>query len=54
MHFQVKMSENGKKKTFRDKLTTNKVTLMFLDVNVLKECCQLHFWTLSTNKQRAV
>ena len=29
------MQENGTKKIFRDKDTTNKVPLMFLDVKVL-------------------
>ena len=37
MHFQVKMPENGKKNIFREKQTTNKMPLMFLDVNVLRE-----------------
>ena len=37
MHFQVKMSENGRKEMFRDKQTRKKVLLMFLDVKVLKE-----------------
>ena len=34
--------------------TTNKVPLMFLDIKVLTERKQLHFWTLSTNKQGTV
>ena len=40
MHFQVKMTENGRngrKEMFRDKQTRKKVLLMFLDVKVLKE-----------------
>ena len=32
MHFEVKMVENGRKNIFKDKLTTNKVPIMFLDV----------------------
>ena len=45
MHFEVKMPENDRKNIFRDKQTTNKVPLMFLDVRVLTEnyvfgCCQ--------------
>ena len=35
MYVQVKVPENGKKNIFRDKETTNKIPLMFLDVNVL-------------------
>ena len=35
MYFQVKMQENGTKNIFRDKQTTNKVALIFLDVKVL-------------------
>ena len=37
MHFQVKMLGNGRKKIFREKTTTKKVQLMFLDVKVLTE-----------------
>ena len=37
MHFQVKMAENGRKNIFRDKQTTSKAPLMFLDVKVLTE-----------------
>ena len=37
MHFKVKMPENDRKNIFRDKQTTNKVPLMFLDVRVLTE-----------------
>ena len=37
MHFQVKMRENGSKKIFREKQTTNKGLLLFLDFKVLKE-----------------
>ena len=49
MHFQVKMPQNGK-----DKQTTNKKLLMFLDVKMLSERYNLRFWTLSTNKQGTV
>ena len=31
------MPQNGKKKVFREKQTTNKVPLMLLDVKLLKE-----------------
>ena len=41
MHFQVKMAENGRKNIFKDKQTTHKVPLMFLDVKVLMERQQL-------------
>ena len=37
IHFQVKMPENGRNKIYRDKQTTNKVPLMFLDVKLLTE-----------------
>ena len=37
MHFQVKMPENGRKNIFREKETTNKVPLMFLDVKCLRK-----------------
>ena len=37
MHFQVKIPENRKKTTFREKQKTNKVPLVFLDVKVLRE-----------------
>ena len=37
MYFQVKMPGKGRKNIFRDKQTTNKVPLMFLDVKVLTE-----------------
>ena len=37
MHFQIKMRENGRKNMFREKQTTNKLPLMFLDVKVLTE-----------------
>ena len=37
MLFQVKTPENGTKNIFRDKQTTNKVLLMFLDVKVLNK-----------------
>ena len=37
MYLQVKMSENGRKTVFRDEKTTNKVTLVFLDVKVLTQ-----------------
>ena len=35
MYLQVKIPENGRKNVFRDKQTTNKVAVMFLDVKVL-------------------
>ena len=34
MQFQVKMTENGRKKTTTGKQTTNKVPQMFLDAKV--------------------
>ena len=37
MHFQVKMPEIDRNKMFREKQTTNKVALMFLDLKVLTE-----------------
>ena len=37
MHFQVKMSEKGRKNIFRDNQTTNKVVLMFLAIKVVTE-----------------
>ena len=37
MHFQVKLTENGRKSRFREKETTNKVPLIFLDVKLLRE-----------------
>ena len=37
MHFQVKMQKNERKNIFRDKKSTKKVPLMFLDVKVLTE-----------------
>ena len=37
MHFQVKRRGNGTKNIFRDRQKTNKVPLMFLDVEVLRE-----------------
>ena len=37
MHFQVKMRENGRKNIFKEKQTTNKVPLMFLNANVVTE-----------------
>ena len=54
MHLQVKMPGNGGRNRFRDKQTTNKIALMFLDVKVLTEREQLRFWTMSTKKQGAV
>ena len=35
MYLQVKIPENGRKNVFRDKQTTNKVSVVFLDVKVL-------------------
>ena len=37
MHFQVKMPDNCRENIFRDKQTTNKLPLMFLDIKVLSE-----------------
>ena len=37
MHFQVKVPGKGRKNIFRDKQTTNKVLLIFLNVKVLTE-----------------
>ena len=37
MPFQVKIPQNDMKNVFRDKQTTNKVPLVFLDVKVLTE-----------------
>ena len=37
MYLQVKIQQNGNKKIFTDNQTTNKVPLMFLNVNVLTE-----------------
>ena len=37
MHFHFEMHENHRKNRFRDKQTTKKVPLMFLDVEVLTE-----------------
>ena len=37
MNFEVKMPQNGRKNIFRDKQTTKKVPLIFLDVQVVTE-----------------
>ena len=37
MNFEVKMPQNGRKNIFRDKQTTKKVPLTFLDVQVVTE-----------------
>ena len=37
MHLQFKMLENGGNHIFRDKQTTNKVPVIFLDVKILTE-----------------
>ena len=37
MYLEVKMPQNDRKKIFRDKQTTNKVPLMFLDAKVLTD-----------------
>ena len=37
MYLQVQMLENGIKKIFSGKQTTNKVALMFLDIKVLTQ-----------------
>ena len=54
MDFQVKMVENGRKNILTEKQTKNKVPLLLLHVKVLTERQELHFWTLSTNKQGTV
>ena len=43
MHFQVKMLGNGRKNIFRDKQTREKESLMFFDVEVLREREQLYY-----------
>ena len=48
------MPEGGRKNIFKDKQTTNKVPVMFLDVKVLRERKQLYFRILSRNKQGRV
>ena len=45
MTFQVRISENGSKNKFREKQRTNKVSLMSLDVKVVKEKQKLIFRT---------
>ena len=37
MNFEVKMPQNGRKNIFRDKQTTKKVPLIFLDVQVVTQ-----------------
>ena len=37
MYLQVQMPQNGTKKIFSDKETTNKALLMFLDIKVLRQ-----------------
>ena len=37
MHFEFEMPENGITNRFRDKQTTNKIPLNFLDAEVLTE-----------------
>ena len=37
VQFQVKMAENDRKNIFREKQTTKKLQVMFLDVKVLTE-----------------
>ena len=37
MHFEVEMPENGRQNIFRDKQTTKKVPLIFLDFKVITE-----------------
>ena len=51
MYFEVEIPENGTKNMFRDKETTKKVPLMFLDVKLVTESEQLRFCAPSTNKQ---
>ena len=36
-HFQFKMKENGRKNRLRDKQTTKKILLMFLDGKLLTQ-----------------
>ena len=43
MYFQVKPPENDSKNTFKEKETTHKIPLMFLDVNVINESEILRF-----------
>ena len=50
MYFQVKMPQNGKENTFRDKQTTSKVARMFFNDKLLTKRQQLYSWTLSTKK----
>ena len=54
MYFQIKMPEKGSKNIFTGNQTIKQVPLMFLDNKVLSEKYQLRFWTMSTNKERAV
>ena len=37
MRFQLKKPQNGSKNIFRDKQTTNKTSLMFLDIKEVTE-----------------
>ena len=46
MHLQVQMSQNGTKKVFRSKEVTVKVSLMLLDVKIMKERYDQCFSTL--------
>ena len=48
------MAENGRRIIFRKKQNANKLTLMFLDVKVLRENKQFRLWTFSTNKEGTV
>ena len=48
------MPGNTGKNIFRDKQTTKKVPLMLLDLKVLSERQQFHFWTLSTKKEETM
>ena len=51
MHLQVKVSENGRKNVFRKEKTTNKVTLVFVDVKVLNAMVRKSF-VVAVKKQR--
>ena len=48
------MTENGRQNIFRDKPTTNKVSLMFSVVKRLTLMEKLCLWIASTNKKDTV
>ena len=54
MHFQIRMRQNLKKNIFRDKQSTNKVPMIFLNVKVLTETYQLAFWSSLTKNECTV